>query len=117
MIRKSFFMVVAAGITLGAACGTQRQTTAQEVGVPTGSRFASTEQCERAVESLERSEQASTSTPVGRKGFFNTTAYNELHRDRVRRCTTTLSEKEALCISEAPSLQYVRECRKFALVR
>lgn len=85
--------------------------------MPSASKFASRQQCEEAVTNLEKSEQESTTTPVGRKGLFNRTYFNERHRDRVRHCETTLSEKEATCIAQAPSLQYVRECRKFALVR
>lgn len=107
-------------LAFAAACGgSQRQSTraqAREVGVPSASKFASHAQCEQAVASLERAEFESTTTPVGRKSLFNQTAFNERHRDRVRNCETTLSEKEATCIAQAPSLQYVRECRKFALV-
>ena len=111
-------LILMCSLAVVAACASQSQApVAHEVGIPTASRFASPELCEQVVSNVEKNEQQSTTTPVSRKGFFNSTAYNELHRDRVRRCTTSLSEKEALCIAEAPSLQYVRECRKFALVR
>jgi hypothetical protein len=116
-MRTFSILCFAAVCACGGSQGQSTAPVAHELGVPSASKFASREQCEQAVKNLEKSEQESTTTPVGRKGLFNRTAFNERHRDRVRNCETTLSEKEAKCIAEAASLQYVRECRKFALVR
>jgi hypothetical protein len=78
-------------------------------------RLASRRLCEHAVHNLERAEEVAS--PAGLDGFFDRTRDNARLGDRVRRCMESLKVSEAICIADAPSLEYVRGCRKFALLR
>jgi hypothetical protein len=104
-------LVLAAAACGGAQQGGGHQPNLQEFS---SSELASEQLCEHAVSNFERNEFLSTSTPVRRKGLFNRTGFEWRHRDRVRRCQTSLSERQAACIASAPSLQYVRNCESFA---
>jgi hypothetical protein len=78
------------------------------------SRLASEEMCEHAVSNLERTHFLSTTTPVAQKGLFNRVEFQRAHEERVRRCRTSLSERQAACIAFAPSTQYIQNCERFA---
>lgn len=78
------------------------------------SELASEQLCEHAVSNFERNEFLSTTTPVNRKGLFNRSDFDWRHRDRVRKCQTSLSERQAACIASAPSMQYVQNCDRYA---
>jgi len=74
--------------------------------------FASEDLCEAAVSNYEKELFLSTSTPVWKKGLFNRTEFDRLHRLRVQACTR-MTERQAACIAFAPSMQYIRNCERF----
>ncbi len=74
------------------------------------STLASKETCEDVVENYERREFLSTTTPVRSKMLFGRVEHDRRHRDRVRHCQVTLTERQASCIATARSLQYVENC-------
>jgi hypothetical protein len=75
--------------------------------------FASKQLCEHAVSNVDRARFLSTTIPAEKKGLFDTTSYEIAHRDRVQHCTARLTERQAACIAQAPSLQYVHNCEAF----
>ena len=74
--------------------------------------FASEDLCEAAVQNYEKEQFLSTTTPVWQKGLFNRTQYDQVHRQRVAACTR-MTERQAACIASAPSMQYIRNCKRF----
>jgi hypothetical protein len=109
------FILIIAALGLAPACGARQQPApVPDLERTSSSQLASEELCLQAVERYEQNEFQSTTTPVRQKGLFNRTAHEWRHRDRVRHCQTSFSEREAACIATAPSLQYVANCRRFA---
>jgi hypothetical protein len=78
------------------------------------SRFASEQLCERAISNYERQDFFSTTAPVGEKELFDRDVFDQRHRSRVQTCTIKLTERKAACIATAPSVQYLRNCGRFA---
>ena len=78
------------------------------------STFASEQLCEHAISNYERQDFFSSTEPVGEKDLFDRTAFDTRHRARVETCTIKLTQRQAACIATAPSVQYVRNCGRFA---
>ena len=116
-------MLVAMGLAgCGSTSTSSPATSAPVPGAPDLSRFdtstfANEELCEHAVAAFENAEFESSTVPTWNKGLFNRTSYDQHHRDRVRKCTITMSERQAACFALAPSMQYLRNCAKFAEIR
>ena len=102
------------GIALAvAACGGGASSQkAQSLEEFQEGQFASEELCERAVANFEKVELESTS-PEAKPPLFNQVAYKELHRDRVIRCQR-MTQRQATCYANAPSMQYIQNCQRFA---
>lgn len=105
---------IAGLFALGTACATQHKPgEAQDLNDFQEKQHADVGLCERAVDNYERVEFDSSTTPLGRKGLFDRNSYSFRHRDRVNSCTIKLSRRQARCIADAGSLQYVENCGRF----
>jgi len=98
------------------ACAATTSTPATEPDLSgySDTRFASERLCEHAVSNFERQDFFSSTAPIGEKDLFDRGAFDIRHRDRVRTCSIKLTERQAACIAAAPSVQYIRNCGRFA---
>ena len=107
--------ILAIALLILAACGGgagQRQQ-AVDLDEHREGQFADPELCERAVDNFEKAVFEDTSIPAQEKGLFRETEKDWVHRDRVIKCTR-MTRRQARCIAEAPSMQYIRNCERFA---
>jgi hypothetical protein len=110
-------LILAAAFVMFVGCGgsePKTPTTPQNLDRFASNRLAGEQLCEHAVSNYERNEFLSTTIPASHKELFNRVEYDWRHRDRVRRCQISLSERQAACIAYAPSMQYVQNCDRFA---
>lgn len=71
--------------------------------------------CEHAVTNFEKADSFSAAEASSNRLYFNPRAEAAArHRDRVKRCTSSLSQRQAACIAQAQSLQHVRNCSNSA---
>jgi len=98
-----------------AGCGAASPTaaTTPDVSRFSDKEFASEDLCEAAVSNFEKEQFLSTTTPTFKKGLFNRTEFDRIHRFRVQTCTAKLTERQAACIAMSASLQYIRNCERF----
>ena len=103
------------GVALGlAACGGGGSSQkAQDLEEFQGGQFASEELCEQAVANFEKAEFESTTVPVGQKELANQVEFKQRHRDRVISCQR-MTQRQAECFAQAPSMQYIQNCERFA---
>jgi hypothetical protein len=68
---------------------------------------------DESLDNYERNEFLSTTTNVRSKQLFSRVDADRRRDYRVRYCQTTLSERQAACIADARSMQYVYNCGRF----
>jgi hypothetical protein len=106
--RTVFLMLFAA------ACGGGTAAKNPDVTGYSSSKLASPELCEQAVTNYEKERDLSTDPQDPKEPLFDRATARLEHRRRVDRCTIMFSERQAACVANAPSLQYVQNCERFA---
>jgi hypothetical protein len=103
--------IISLALFVVAACGgAQDRAQSPDVSGYSGDRFASKALCQQAVENVEKQVHLSTTND---KQLFDRAGYDQAHEDRVRKCSITLTEREAACLSQAKSLQYAKNCSRY----
>jgi hypothetical protein len=74
-------------------------------------RFASETECERAMLRVDDIRQGSALVPADRKPVADRVTHDRLLRDSIRKCTITLSQRDAACLADARSSLDVQSCR------
>ena len=81
-------------------------------GVPE-SGFVKPPAASAATSTLEKAEFDASNVPAAEKGLFNRVEFDQRHRDRVYRCQK-MTQRQAECFAQAPSMQYIQNCERFA---
>jgi len=111
-VMRRVFVTLA--LVLTAACGGGASSQkARDLEEFQKDQFANEETCEQAVTNFEKAEFDASNVPAAEKGLFNRVEFDQRHRDRVYRCQK-MTQRQAECFAQAPSMQYIQNCERFA---